>query len=90
LTRLQRGMVVEWRGAKWRVVLVNECRAVLRKCYRRLEVIRDRFGKERKVREKDVLWSVSPNAELPIVKQQQQQQRCSCQTRQDVTKERNL
>ena len=68
LTWLQRGMVVEWRGRKWRVWLVNDCRAVLRLTHRRRVVVRDRFGKERKVRERDDWVSISPNSELPVVK----------------------
>lgn len=67
LTRLQRGFVVQWRGRKWRVVMVNDCRAVLKLTHRRVVVVRDRFGKERKVREREEGVSVSPNAEVEIV-----------------------
>lgn len=68
LTVLQRGMVVVWRGRKWRVVLVNDCRAVLRLTYRRKVAVRDRFGREWKVREREERVSVSPNSELPLAR----------------------
>ena len=69
MTRLQKGMVIQWRGEKWRVALVNDCRAhcvpVRRKEKR---VIRDWSGGVRRE-----FWvpragiDISPNSEVEIV-----------------------
>ena len=71
LTRLQPGMRVRYEGGPHRVVMVNDCRALLERERRVVRVITPatgpNAGKEIRITTTGQRHSISPNSELPIL-----------------------
>lgn len=63
LTRLQKGMTVLWHNRPHKVIMVNDCRALVRPCAKEVVEIRGR-----RIRVTPHCISISPNSELEIVK----------------------
>lgn len=71
LTYLQPGMIVEYDHNRWKVAMVNECRAKLQ-CLKRpvrefTPATGPNAGKRRRFRDSVRTIDISPNSQLPIL-----------------------